>query len=265
VFKNVLVKNASLKDWGVPVYPYFIVAGPCSAESRVQVLSIAKALQGSNLSFMRAGAWKPRTLPGFFEGAGEVALDWLSEARSIYKLEVGTEVGLPKHVEACLSRNIKIVWIGARTTQSPFAVQEIANSMKGTDMKVLVKNPLCPDVKLWIGAIERLSGAGITKIMAVHRGFCTTRKSQYRYPPIWRLAKELRDSMPDLPVICDPSHICGNFKTVENIAREALKRSYNGLMIEVHECSEKAMSDGSQQLTPAVFHSMMKKLIKEPR
>jgi chorismate mutase len=257
------VKPAGTNDWGLPVSPLFIVAGPCSAENRKQIMSIAKTLAGSGISFLRAGAWKPRTQPGFFEGVGEVALDWLAEARDRYHLEVGTEVGLPQHVEACLQRNIRIVWIGARTTPSPFIVQEIANAMRGTDMSVLIKNPLCPDVKLWAGAVERFYRAGIVKLIAVHRGFSTVQKSRYRYPPLWRLAEEMRISLPDLPMICDPSHICGNHALVEHVAKEALNRHYSGLMIEVHENPELAMSDGSQQLTPVAFHQMLHNLIQK--
>jgi len=146
------VQSVSLKNWGLPVDPFFISAGPCSAESREQILLIAKSLALDQISFLRAGAWKPRTLPGSFEGFGEKALDWLVEARELFKIEIGTEVATPHHVEACLRRNIRIVWIGTRTTPSPFAVQELANAMKGTNMCVLIKNPLCPEVKLWIGA-----------------------------------------------------------------------------------------------------------------
>jgi chorismate mutase len=258
-----IVKSLTLDKWELPMIDsYFIVAGPCSAESRKQILMIAKTLVSDGISFMRAGAWKPRTFPGSFEGFGEEALDWLVEAREQYKIEIGTEVGLPRHVEECLKKNIHLVWIGTRTTASPFAVQELANAMKGTNMSVLVKNPICPDVKLWVGAIERIYMAGIDKLIAIHRGFSTTYKSTYRFPPIWRLAEELKRYLPDIPIICDPSHICGNIELIERVAGEALKRQYDGLMFEVHDCPELALTDNAQQLTPVMFQKMIKRLTK---
>jgi chorismate mutase len=261
--KEILVQLADIKSWELPIDPIFTVAGPCAAESRNQVLSIAKALTNSGISFFRAGAWKPRTQPGCFEGHGKVALDWLVEARERYQIEVGTEVGLPEHLEACLRRKIRIVWIGTRTTTSPFIVQAIADSMKGTDMCVLIKNPLCPELKLWIGAIERFYLAGIVKIIAVHRGFSTVLKNRYRYTPMWRLVEELRTSIPGIPIICDPSHISGDQALITQVSHEALRRNYDGLMIEVHENPLKALSDGCQQLTPDAFYIVINDLLKK--
>lgn len=255
-----IVKSVGLEKWGLSIDPYFIAAGPCSAESREQLLSIAKAFASEGISFLRAGAWKPRTLPGSFEGFGEEALDWMVEARELYNIEVGTEVALPRHVEACLKKNIRIVWIGTRTTQSPFAVQELADAMRGTEMCVLVKNPLCPEVKLWIGAIERFYKSGIVKLIAIHRGFSTSYKSRYRYPPLWRLIEDLRNCLPDIPIICDPSHMCGNRTLIEHVIHEAIKMRYDGFMIEVHNYPELAMTDSCQQLTPIEFNKIFVKL-----
>ena len=245
---------------GFSVKPYFIAAGPCSAESREQILTIAKALSSEGISCFRAGAWKPRTLPGSFEGFGEKALDWLVEARDLYNIEVCTEVALPRHVEACLKRDIHTTWIGTRTTTSPFAVQELANAMKGTNMCVLVKNPICPEVKLWIGAIERLYNSGIKKIAAVHRGFCVPNKSHYRYPPFWRLIAGFRKYLPDMPLICDPSHISGNKVFVNEIIEKTLKIKYDGYMVEVHNSPGLAMTDSAQQLSLAEFHKILEGL-----
>ncbi len=255
-----LSRLESIDKCGLPVNPYFIVAGPCSAESREQILAIAKTLASEKISCFRAGAWKPRTSPGSFEGFGEKALDWLVEARDSYKIDVCTEVALPQHVEACLERNIRVAWIGARTTSSPFAVQELANAMKGTDMCVLVKNPICPEVKLWIGAIERIYNSGITKIVAVHRGFSMPAKSNYRYPPLWNLVDEFRKYLPAIPLICDPSHICGNTAFIKNIIQKTLKFRYDGYMIEVHNFPALAMTDRAQQLSLTGFHNILGEL-----
>lgn len=254
---NSNIEDNSLDNWDSQSKPYFIIGGPCSAESSQQIDSIAKELSRNKISFLRAGAWKPRTLPGAFEGFGEIVLDWLVDARQKYNIEVGTEVGLPKHVEACLKRNIRIVWIGTRTTPNPFAVQEIANAMKDTDMMVLVKNPICPEINLWIGAIERLKMAGITRIAAIHRGFSTPRENKYRYPALWWLVERFRKKMPEVPIICDPSHICGKRELLDTVIRRALKNNYNGFMIEVHHNPDASMTDGGQQVTPTDFYRIV--------
>ena len=256
----ILSQLKNIDEYGLPVNPYFIAAGPCSAESREQILTIAKILASKGISCFRAGAWKPRTLPGSFEGFGEKALDWMVEARELYKIEICTEVALPQHVEACLKRNIHTVWIGTRTTASPFAVQELANAMKDTNMCVLIKNPICPDVKLWLGAIERIYSSGITKLTAIHRGFCVPYKSKYRYPPLWRLTKELKKYLPNIPLICDPSHICGNTTLIKEVIQKAVKLQYDGYMIEVHKSPENAMTDSSQQLSVTDFYKILEEI-----
>lgn len=250
-----------LKQWGMPVEDVFLVAGPCSAESEKQVLETAGGLVDSGVSFFRAGIWKPRTHPGSFEGVGEKGLRWLARVRNEFGLPVGTEAANAAHVRACLNHNIDAVWIGARTTPNPFAVQEIADALEGSNVPVLVKNPVSPDLDLWIGAIRRLYNAGLKKIAAVHRGFSSPTKVLYRNTPNWKIPIELKRRMPDLPVLCDPSHICGKSELLFSIAQEALDLLYDGLMIEVHSSPAQALSDSGQQITPTEFKTLIRRLI----
>ncbi len=253
-------KFKEIRKWGLPVDRFFLVAGPCSAESRKQVLETAEKLSGFGISFMRAGIWKPRTHPGNFEGVGIEGLKWLQEVKEKTGIRTGIEVASSEHVEACLKHGIDAVWIGARTTPNPFAVQEIADSLKGTDLPVLIKNPVSPDIGLWIGAVERIAGAGIKKIGVIHRGFSSDRKSDYRNAPLWRIPIELKRRIPTIPILCDPSHICGSRKLIPAIAQEALDLLYDGLMLEVHPNPKSALSDSQQQLTPDSFKKLLAKL-----
>jgi chorismate mutase len=249
-----------VNEWGFPVENMFLSAGPCSAESEEQLLETAKGLADNNISFFRAGIWKPRTHPGSFEGVGVEGLKWLARVKEMMNLRVGTEVATPEHVKACIKYNIDILWIGARTTPNPFAVQALADILKGTDLPVLVKNPISPDLELWIGAIERLYDAGIRKIGAIHRGFSTSRKVLYRYSPNWKIPIELKRRIPGIPLICDPSHICGRSELIFSVAQEAMDLLYDGLMIEVHNNPAEALSDSRQQLTPEQFLSLTNRL-----
>ena len=252
--------DTSFQDWGLPVDKMFLSAGPCSAESQEQVLETAQALSGQGISFLRAGIWKPRTRPGSFEGVGLKGLAWMDHARTATGLKIGTEVAEPSHVEACLEFGMDILWVGARTTTNPFSVQAIADVLKGTDIPVLVKNPISADIGLWIGAIERLANAGITKIGAIHRGFSSALEMRYRNAPNWKMPIELKRQMPELPIICDPSHICGKADLIPAIAQEAMDLLFDGLMVEVHPDPPNALSDAAQQLTPDQFISLIGKL-----
>jgi chorismate mutase len=251
------MNEANFENWGFPVGRMFLAAGPCSAESEEQVLETARALAGHDVGFMRAGIWKPRTRPGSFEGVGLKGLAWMDRARSETGLKIGTEVAEVAHVEACLEYGVDILWIGARTSTNPFSVQAIADVLKGTDVPVLVKNPMTPDVGLWIGAIERLANAGLTKIGAIHRGVASSLEMRYRNAPNWKMPIELKRHLPDMPLICDPSHICGKADLIHTIAQEAMDLLFDGLMVEVHPDPPNALSDAAQQLTPDQLFSMV--------
>ena len=237
-----------------------IIAGPCSAETRQQVLDTAHSLAAMGIGFFRAGIWKPRTRPGCFEGIGSEGLEWLRQVRDETGMSVATEVANPKHVEEALKAEIDILWIGARTTTSPFAVQEIADALRGCDIPLLVKNPVNPDIELWTGAIERFEKAGISRIAAIHRGFSTYGDSIYRNPPQWQIPIELRRRMPELQILCDPSHMSGSRKHLLSLSQTALEMNADGLFIEVHCNPDSALSDASQQLTPAQMASLMEQL-----
>lgn len=252
--------RSKFKDWGFPVDKMFLAAGPCSAESQVQVLETAQALAGKGVSFLRSGIWKPRTRPGSFEGVGLKGLAWMDHARAETGLKIGTEVAEPSHVEACLEFGMDIFWIGARTTTNPFSVQAIADVLRGTDIPVLVKNPISADIGLWIGAIERLANAGLTRVGAIHRGFSSTLEMRWRNAPNWKIPIELKRLMPEIPLICDPSHIGGKAGLVSDIAQEAMDLLFDGLMVEVHPDPPNALSDAAQQLTPDQFLSMVENL-----
>ena len=240
----------------------FIIAGPCSAESRGQVLETAKALFQSGIDMFRAGVWKPRTKPGYFEGRGETALQWLQEAKKQYGLPMAIEVAQPLHIEQALKYDIDVVWIGARTVVNPFHVQELADCLKGVEIPVMIKNPVTPDIDLWEGAIQRFEKAGIKKIAAVHRGFSSYNDSaQYRNHPNWILPIELKRRRNDLFMICDPSHITGKAALVKEVAQKAMDMGFIGLMIEAHPNPANALSDAAQQLTPMQLHEMLQQLV----
>lgn len=243
-----------------------IIAGPCSAESEIQVLECARGLAALGVKVFRAGVWKPRTRPGNFEGAGLQALEWLRKVKAETGMAVTTEVANAHHVEAALKAGIDIFWIGARTTTSPFAVQEVADALRGTDIPVLVKNPINSELELWIGAFERLAGAGLKRLAAIHRGFSSYNERIYRYSPEWQIPIELRRRIPGLPVICDPSHMAGRSELVPHLAQMALDMKADGLFIEVHPNPQQALSDNAQQITPAQFAELTGKLVfhREP-
>jgi len=226
------------------------IAGPCSAESCEQVVATARGVAACGVGWLRAGVWKPRTKPGGFEGVGDAALEWLAAAKAETGLRTMTEVATPQHLEAALRSGIDGVWIGARTTTNPFAVQQIADALQGIDIPVFVKNPVNPDVNLWIGSLERIYNAGIRRLAAIHRGFGTYEPTPYRNPPQWAVAFELRRQIPSLPIICDPSHIGGRAELVAPLAQQAMDMGFDGLMIECHRCPQEALSDSAQQLTP---------------
>ena len=238
-------------EWGMFTEPKpSVVAGPCSAESEEQVMETAKGLKKMGINVFRAGIWKPRTHPGCFEGVGAVGLKWLQRVQKEYGLKVATEVAGEKHVAECLKHGVDMVWLGARTTANPFLVQEIADALKGTDIPVLVKNPVNADLDLWIGALERLSRAGIKKLGVIHRGFSTFDKIKYRNDPQWQVAIELRSRYPELPFFVDPSHMGGSRDYIQEISQRSLDLGFEGLMIESHCNPAVALSDAKQQLTP---------------
>ena len=237
-----------------------VIAGPCSAETEDQVLKIAHDLKDTDVSIYRAGIWKPRTRPGMFEGVGAIGLKWLDKVKKETGLLTATEVANASHVKLALEYDIDVLWIGARSTVSPFIVQEIADALKGTDKIVLVKNPVNPDLALWLGGIERLYSANIKKLGVIHRGFSTYEKSKYRNNPEWQLPIELQNRFPDIPLICDPSHIAGRRDILQDISQTALDLNFDGLMIETHIDPDNAWSDAAQQITPSVLVKMMNNL-----
>jgi len=246
---------------GVEIGRPIIMAGPCSAESEEQVLSTAKEISAMGVKIFRAGIWKPRTRPNAFEGVGSVGLPWLQEVKKQTGMLVSTEVANVKHVYESLKYGVDIIWIGARTSANPFAVQEIADSLSGVDIPVFVKNPVNPDVDLWIGAIERINQAGINRIAAIHRGFSAYDKTLYRNAPHWQVAIELRRRIPNLPIITDPSHICGSRELLYDISQKAMDLNFDGLIIETHINPDKAWSDAKQQVTPQGLKNILDRLI----
>jgi len=237
-----------------------VIAGPCSAETEEQVLEIAHELKDSDVNYYRAGIWKPRTRPGNFEGVGALGLGWLKKVKEETGMKTCTEVANAAHCKLALENDVDLLWIGARSTVSPFIMQEIADALQGTDKIVLVKNPVNPDLALWLGGIERLYTAGIKNLGAIHRGFSTYDKSKYRNNPNWQLAIEFQDKFPDLPLICDPSHITGNREMIQDVSQVALDLNFDGLMIETHTNPDKAWSDAAQQVTPTKLKSIMEEL-----
>jgi len=239
-----------------------VISGPCGAESLEQLMRTALELKEINkVSLFRAGVWKPRTRPNAFEGRGEEALKWLAEVKKESGFKTTVEVANAQHTELALKHGIDVLWIGARTTVNPFSVQEIADVLKGVDVPVMVKNPIHADLQLWIGGIERVYNSGIKKIAAIHRGFHFYGKTKYRNKPLWQLPIELRTLFPDLPIICDPSHISGNRDLILSVAQKALDLGMNGLMIESHYDPAVALSDAEQQLTPHNLNELLSKLV----
>lgn len=238
----------------------YVIAGPCSVESRDSLLSEALSLKKIGINILRGGLWKPRTHPGCFEGVGEEGARWLREAGAAAGMRTATEVANARHVEVIMKNGIDAAWIGARTSGNPFLVQEIAEALRGTGLPVFVKNPLVPDPELWTGAIERFARCGMKYICAVHRGFHSYGESIFRNPPFWQIPVELRRRLPGLPLLCDPSHITGRRDLVEDIARQALIMGFDGLMVEVHPAPDKALSDAAQQITPEALREMLGRL-----
>ena len=238
-----------------------IIAGPCSAETEEQIMETARGLAAAGVKIFRAGVWKPRTKPGGFEGGGEPCLEWLKRVKQELGMLTAVEVATEKHVKAALAAEIDILWIGARTAANPFAVQEIADALKGHDVTVLVKNPVNPDLELWIGALERINNAGIKRLGAIHRGFSEYEKSLYRNPPQWHIPIELRRRLPELPIFCDPSHMGGRRELIAPLSQEAMDLGFDGLMIEAHNCPDCAWSDKNQQVTPDALAVILDHLI----
>jgi len=238
-----------------------VISGPCSAETEEQTLATAKELAAIGVKIFRAGIWKPRTRPGAFEGVGTLGLPWLKRVKEETGMFVGIEVATAHHVYEAIKHGIDILWIGARTSANPFAVQEIADALKGIDLPVFVKNPVNPDLDLWIGALERINNAGITKLAAIHRGFSTYDKSKFRNHPQWQIPIELHRRLPNLPIISDPSHIGGSRDLIEELSQEAMDLNFDGLIIESHTCPDKAWSDASQQITPTRLKEILDNLV----
>ena len=238
-----------------------IIAGPCSAESEQQIFETAKALKNAGVEVLRAGIWKPRTRPNCFEGVGSEGLSWMQRVQRELGMKISTEVANVKHVYEALKAGMDMLWIGARTTANPFAMQEIADALKGTDIPVLVKNPVNPDVELWIGALERLNMAGLKKMGVIHRGFSTYGKTKYRNVPQWQLPIEIKRRFPEMLMICDPNHISGKREYIQEISQQAMDLGFDGLIVESHICPEIALSDAAQQVTPMALSEILDKLV----
>ena len=262
------MENKNFRTWldDMKLSHPLVIAGPCSAESEEQVLEIAEALKDSDATVFRAGVWKPRTRPGTFEGHGVKALPWMQKVKEKTGLLTAVEIANANHAKLALEFDIDVLWIGARTTVNPFAVQEIADAIQGTEKIVLVKNPINPDLALWIGAIERLHKMGVKNIGAIHRGFSTFRKTNYRNIPSWQIPIDLKSKYPTLPIINDPSHICGNREGIFDVSQTALDLKMDGLIIETHCDPDEAWSDAKQQITPARLNEITEDLkVRKPR
>lgn len=250
------------KDWISKGHKPFLIAGPCSAETKEQVIETALRLKKmQKVDVLRAGIWKPRTRPDSFEGVGEIGLAWLREAKAQTGFPLTVEVAKSEHVEACLKHEIDMLWIGARTTVNPFAVQEIADSLKGVDVPVFIKNPINADLALWLGGVERISRAGIKNIAGIHRGFSNLAEKYYRNRPQWQIALAFKSELPEIPLICDPSHICGRRDILLEVSQKAMDLNYDGLMIESHIDPDNAWSDAKQQITPETLAELIEQLI----
>lgn len=257
------MKNtAALRTWldDMKLDHPLVIAGPCSAETEEQVLKIAHQLKDSDVNYYRAGIWKPRTRPGNFEGVGALGLKWLKKVKEETGMKTCTEVANAAHVKLAIENDVDLLWIGARTAVSPFIMQELADALHGTDKIVLVKNPINPDLALWLGGIERLYTADIKNLGAIHRGFSTYEKSKYRNVPEWQIAIEFKNRFPDLPLICDPSHITGNREMIFDVSQTALDLNFDGLMVETHFDPDNAWSDAAQQVTPTKLKQIMQDL-----
>ena len=239
----------------------FVIAGPCSAETEEQVMTTAKQLAAKGCHMFRAGIWKPRTKPGGFEGNGEKALPWMQRVKEETGMLITTEVATPEHVELCLKYGLDVLWVGARTSANPFAMQALADSLKGVDIPVFVKNPVNPDLELWIGAMERINQAGIKRMAAIHRGFSSYDKKIYRNSPMWQIPIELRRRIPNLPIICDPSHIGGRRELIAPLCQQAMDLGFDGLIVESHCNPDEAWSDAKQQVTPDVLDYILDLLV----
>ena len=262
------MENKNFRTWldDMQLSHPLVIAGPCSAESEEQVLEIAHELKNTDATVFRAGVWKPRTRPGSFEGNGAIALPWLKKVKEQTGLLTAIEIANAQHAKLALEFDIDVLWIGARTTVNPFAVQEIADAIAGTDKIVLVKNPINPDLDLWIGAIERLHKKGVKNLGAIHRGFSSFRKSKYRNIPSWQIPIDLKSKYPTLPIINDPSHICGNREGIFEVSQTALDLKMDGLIIETHCNPDKAWSDAKQQITPSRLVEIMESLkVRKPQ
>lgn len=240
-----------------------LISGPCSAETKDQLIDTALRLSNTGqVDILRAGIWKPRTMPGSFEGVGAKGLLWMKQAKEITGLPVTVEVAKPGHIDLCLEFGIDVLWIGARTSVSPFAMEELANTLRGVDIPVMVKNPINPDLKLWIGGIERLKASGVTEIAAIHRGFSYLGEKYYRNRPQWQIPLALKQEMPDVPLLCDPSHICGRRDLLQDIAQKSYDLDFDGLMIESHITPDEAWTDAAQQITPEVYAKLIQGLTR---
>lgn len=246
---------------GIDATRPIVISGPCSAETEEQVMETARGLASRGIKIFRSGIWKPRTKPGGFEGVGTIGLPWLKRVKEETDMYIAIEVATKDHVKEALDAGVDMVWTGARTTVNPFAVQEIADALKGVDIPVLIKNPVNPDLELWIGAIERIYRAGLRRIGVIHRGFSSYDKKMYRNLPLWHIPIELRRRMPNLPIFCDPSHIGGKRELIAPLSQQAMDLSFDGLIIESHCNPENAWSDASQQITPEVLDYVLNLLV----
>lgn len=254
-FNDILRANSKLSG-------PFVIAGPCSAESEEQLMQTAMELSANGIKIMRAGLWKPRTRPGYFEGVGEIGLEWMKHIREVTGMVMATEVANTRHVEACVKAGIEILWIGTRTSGNPFSMTEIAEALKDAppEQIVLVKNPLCPGVEPWLGAIERIQGSGLKNIGVIHRGYADFSESVYRNPPHWEEARKLRSALPEVPMIIDPSHMAGKRALIPGLMRQAIDLGFNAFMIESHTDPPRALTDAKQQLTPSDLKSLLNTL-----
>lgn len=259
--KDIRLQIAPIENWWPGEMQPFLISGPCSAETEHQVIETAKRLaKTGRVHLLRAGIWKPRTRPNSFEGVGEIGLTWLKKAKEETGLPTTVEVATAQHVELALKHGVDVLWIGARTTVNPFSVQEIADALKGVDIPVMIKNPINPDVQLWLGAIERVNNAGIKKIAAIHRGFSFLGESVYRNKPMWEIPIALKTLHPEIPIICDPSHISGRRDILLSVAQKGMDLGMAGLMIESHITPDEAWSDAKQQITPEALDLLIEQL-----
>jgi len=247
-------------NWGIEYERPLVISGPCSAESRDQMINTALELSAIGVKIFRAGIWKPRSRPGNYHGSGSIGLEWLKDVKKLTGMMIAVEVATKNHVQEALKSDVDILWIGARTTANPFAIQDLADTMKGIKNPVLIKNPINPDLDLWIGAIERFFNSGVQNLGVIHRGFSLYKNKKYRNEPLWQIPLDLKTQFPDLTMICDPSHICGDTNFIYEISQKALDLNFDGLMIEAHINPSEALSDAKQQITPKELNVLLKKL-----